>query len=337
MIFLIITFSFFVSLLLTYGIKSYALKRGLVQVPNSRSSHTKATPHGGGLAIVITFVISTIIGYLYGYFELDIVLTISIFGATIAMVGFYDDHKPMSVLSRLLIQIACSVGAILLLGGLPTINYGIFSLEFGYLGYFIGILFLVWMTNLYNFMDGIDGFASLEAITTTGCMAIVLMVSTKFESIWYLNNLLAASVFGFFLWNFPKAKIFMGDVGSYFLGFVSGAIMIKSWNLTIDIIFSWVILLAVFITDATFTLVSRIVRGEQFYSSHRSHAYQIMSRLLGSHVKVSLILVALNVLWLFPLAFFVATKNLHPLTGLAASYLPLIIGVWYLGAGKENN
>lgn len=337
MIIYIIAFSAFLgSFVVTYAFKNYAIKQGIQSEPNSRSSHSLLTPHGGGIAIVVSFISAVLAGYWNGFFDTDIVLSIVLCGGVVAAVGFYDDHIPISAAIRAGIQIVAASAAIIILGGLPNIHYGIFSLEFGYLGYVIGVLFLAWMTNLYNFMDGIDGFASLEAMTTTGCMAMVLMVSTKFESIWHLNNLLVASVLGFFFWNFPKAKIFMGDVGSYFLGFVSGVIMIKSWNLTIDIIFSWVILLAVFITDATYTLISRILRGEKFYLPHRNHAYQIASRWLNSHVKVSMMLVFINLLWLFPLAFSVATKALHPLTGLALSYLPLVLVAWLLGAGKSQ-
>lgn len=334
MIYLIALCSFLASFTLTYVVKHYALAKGLQAIPNERSSHVVITPHGGGLAIVLSFIAAVLTGYHFEFFDSDIVFSISVCGGLIAAVGFYDDHSPLGVGIRISVQLICASVAIYLLGGLPEINYGVFSLKFGYSGYLIGILFLVWMTNLYNFMDGLDGFASLEAMTTTGCMAIVLMVSTKFESIWHLNNLLVASVLGFFFWNFPKAKIFMGDVGSYFLGFVSGVIMIKSWNLTIDIIFSWVILLAVFITDATYTLISRVVRGQKFYVAHRSHGYQIASRHLKSHVKVSSLLAIYNIIWLFPLAFAVATKWLHPLTGLALAYVPVIITDIYLGAGK---
>jgi len=329
--------TFLISFALTYKVRSYAISRGLQDEPNERSSHVILTPHGGGLAIVLSFICAVLVGYYFEYFDFDIVASIAICGGLVAAVGFFDDHKPMGITIRITIQFISAIIAIVLLGGLPKINYGVFILDFGYTGYFIGIFFLVWMTNLYNFMDGIDGFASLEAMTSTGCMAIILMVSTKFESVWQLNNLLIASVLGFFFWNFPKAKIFMGDVGSYFLGFVSGVIMIKSWNLTIDIIFSWVIVLGVFITDATYTLISRMLRGQKFYMAHRSHAYQIASRKLNSHVKVSVILVAINILWLFPLAFTVATKDLHPLTGLALGYVPLIVLAAYLGAGNEES
>lgn len=329
--------SFLASFIVTYWVKRYAIAWGLQSVPNARSSHETTTPHGGGISIVLSFITSVLVGYHFDFFSFDIVVSICVCGGIVALVGFYDDHTALSVKIRIFAQFVSATIAIYLLGGLPEINYGIFSLEFGYLGYMIGILFIVWMTNLYNFMDGIDGFASIEAMTTTGCMAIVLMVSTKYESIWHLNNLLVASVLGFFFWNFPKAKIFLGDVGSYFLGFVSAVIMIKSWNLTIDIIFSWVIMLAIFITDSSYTLISRIFRREKFYLPHRSHAYQIASRKLNSHVKVSMILVLINLFWLFPLAYFVATRGLHPLMGLAFSYLPLITIAWGLGAGKSES
>lgn len=333
MFYTLILSSFLIAFCLTYGVKQYALKKGIQNAPDERSSHEGVIPHGGGFAITVAYIFAIIVGYFLGYFDQDVILTIVLCGGIISMVGFFDDHKPMSVSVRIAIQFACAIVAIWLLEGFPKISYGWFILDWGIYGYIIGVFALVWLTNLYNFMDGIDGFASIEAMTTTGCMALILLINSKFESVWQLNILLVASVLGFFFWNFPKAKIFMGDVGSYFLGFVMGVLMIKSWYLTIDIIFSWVILLTVFITDATYTLVVRIVRGERFYLPHRSHAYQIISRKYDSHIKVSTMLIFINIGYLFPIAFLVATKDIHPLTGLAITYIPMILLAAFVKAG----
>ncbi len=332
----LIFITFVISFALTYFVKQYAIKQGMQNVPNERSSHTIVTPHGGGFAIVVSYICAILAAFYLGYFDQDLIITIVLCGGMVAIVGFWDDHSPVSVKTRIAIQFLCAIVAVWLLEGFPRISYGWFKLDWGIWGYIIGVFALVWLTNLYNFMDGIDGFASIEAMTTTGLMAIILLLSSRYESVWQINILLVASVLGFFFWNFPKAKIFMGDVGSYFLGFVTGVIMIKSWYLTIDIIFSWVILLSVFITDATYTLVVRILNREKFYLPHRNHAYQIISRKYDSHIKVSTLLIIINMAYLFPIAFFVATKDIHPLTGLAISYIPLVaIAIW-VGAGKAE-
>ncbi len=328
--------TFISSFVLTYLVRRYALSKGLQDEPNARSSHINLTPHGGGLAIVVSFIGSILIGYYFNFFEVDIVFLVIFCGGAIAAIGFYDDHKPLGVRVRIAIQFICASTALGILGGLPDLSIGTFHIEWSYSGYLLGVLFLVWMTNLYNFIDGIDGYSSIEAVTASSSMAIILLVFTPFESLWNINGLLVTSVLGFLVWNFPKAKIFMGDVGSYFLGFILGIIMLKSWNQSTELIFSWLILLAVFITDATYTLISRALRGDKFYEAHRSHAYQIASRRLNSHIKVSVLLMVINIFMLFPVAFVVMEKMLSPVAGLALAYIPLIIMQAYLGAGKTE-
>ncbi|NUF13991.1 glycosyl transferase, partial [Acinetobacter oleivorans] len=131
-------------------------------------------------------------------------------------------------------------------------------------------------------------------------------------------------VSGFLFWNFPKAKIFMGDVGSSFLGFLFAVLALYALKIDFNLFLAWIICLGIFIVDATFTLVRRIFRGEKIYQAHRSHAYQYAARYFSSHTVVSLAILLINFVWLMPCAFFVLNKSISPLFGLIIAYIPLI-------------
>jgi UDP-N-acetylmuramyl pentapeptide phosphotransferase/UDP-N-acetylglucosamine-1-phosphate transferase len=132
------------------------------------------------------------------------------------------------------------------------------------------------------------------------------------------------AVLGFLYWNFPPAKIFMGDAGSGFLGFVLGVLSLAAAWQNADLLWVWLILLGVFIVDATFTLVRRLVRGDKVYEAHRSHAYQFASRKVGGHLPVTLSVLAINLLWLTPIAIGVGVLGLNGLLALVIAYAPLI-------------
>jgi Fuc2NAc and GlcNAc transferase len=142
------------------------------------------------------------------------------------------------------------------------------------------------MLNLYNFMDGIDGIASVEAICACLGASVLYWLSGLDALIWG-PLLLAASVAGFLYWNFPPARIFMGDAGSGFLGIVLGGLSLQAAWVSEPMLWAWLILLGVFIVDATFTLFRRLLRGEKVYEAHRSHAYQFASRRFGKHLPVT--------------------------------------------------
>ncbi|ENT8441772.1 glycosyl transferase, partial [Pseudomonas aeruginosa] len=144
------------------------------------------------------------------------------------------------------------------------------------------------------------------------------------EGVWVLA-VLASAVLGFLIWNFPPAKIFMGDAGSGFLGVVLGALSVKAAWVAPELFWSWLILLGIFVVDATFTLLRRLLRGDRIYEAHRSHAYQYASRYFGKHLPVTLGVFFINVLWLFPFALAVGLGMVDALLGVFVAYLPLIL------------
>jgi Fuc2NAc and GlcNAc transferase len=327
-------FAFLLTLVLTGLLRRYALSRHLLDVPNVRSSHTTPTPRGGGVAIVLVFLLG--LSYLYemGWMASTTVLAFCGSGVWVAFVGFLDDHGHIAARWRLLTHFIGATWGLYWLGGVPplSISIGITQIELGWLEQIVGVFYLVWMLNLYNFMDGIDSIASIEAITVCLGGALLILLGQGDDQ-WLGLVLLASIVAGFLMWNFPPAKIFMGDAGSGFLGIVLGLFSIKAGWVMPQFFWSWLILLGVFVVDATWTLCRRFLQGEKIYEAHRSHAYQYASRYYSSHKKVSLAVGLINLGWLTPLALGVGLGGLNLYLGLVLAYLPLLLLVIYFKAG----
>lgn len=331
-------FSFVAGYLLTDLIRRYALKNSLLDVPNSRSSHVVATARGGGLAVVIVFL--SIIGgiLLMGSPAINqtYIMGLVLSGALVAGIGFWDDHQSISARWRFMTHLGASAWGLYWLGGLPPIIFFGYIVDLGWAGQILGLFYLVWLLNLYNFMDGIDGLASIEAITTCCSGALMVWLVAPDSSFWMLPVLLAAAVLGFLVWNFPPARIFMGDAGSGFLGITLALFSVQAAWIAPRLFWVWMILLGVFVVDATVTLCRRVLRGERFYEAHRSHAYQYASRILGAHRPVTLAVCAINVFWLLPVASLVALENLDGVLGLLVAYLPLLLLAYRYKAGDRQ-
>jgi Fuc2NAc and GlcNAc transferase len=194
----------------------------------------------------------------------------------------------------------------------------------------------VWLLNLFNFMDGTDGIAASEAIFV--CLAGAILNHHVLSGINHSAAalILAASIFGFLLYNWSPAEIFMGDVGSGYLGIAIGGLSLMAAKQQPELLWVWIILLGVFISDATITLIRRLLGKQKPHVAHRSHAYQHLAIRFNSHTKISLVVLAINVAWLFPIAFLVANKQLAGTTGIVIAYVPLLIAALSLGAGKDS-
>lgn len=324
-----------VTFILTAVLRQYALSRSLMDIPNARSSHSVPTPRGGGVAIVVTFLAA-----LYLMYAADLLSSTDFVAAAgaaslVAIIGFMDDHGHIAARWRLLGHFCAALWALVWLGGLPPINISEQVIDLGWIGFVLATLYLVWMLNLYNFMDGIDGIAGVEAVTA--CVgACVLYALGGHVGLMGPVLLLAGCAGGFLLWNFPPAKIFMGDAGSGFLGMVLGIFSIQAAHVSLDHFWSWLILLGVFIVDATFTLFRRLLRGEKVYEAHRSHAYQFASRRYGKHLPVTLTVGLINLFWLLPVAIGVTYFKLNGLAGVLLAYVPLFVLALRFNAGKSE-
>jgi Fuc2NAc and GlcNAc transferase len=321
--------------LLTGWARQAALSRGVLDVPNTRSSHTRPTARGGGLAIVIVVLASTVLLWAMGLLDTQALLGSAAGGLMIATVGYVDDVRGLSARYRFVVHLAAAALLAVttlraadtqpLLAGIPYMAVTAVLLMAG----------TVWSINLFNFMDGIDGIAASQSLFVAG--ASVLLAGTASQTPWEMLSLTtAAASLGFLLWNWPPAKIFMGDVGSGFLGFwLAAAALGLHVEGTLGI-WTSITLGAMFFADATATLVRRVLRGERWYEAHRSHAYQILSRRWQSHLKVT------GLAWLVNLAVVLPLAYLSVVWAGAAAWIALgligtlAIGCAMLGAGGQN-
>jgi Fuc2NAc and GlcNAc transferase len=320
---------------LTAIVRKIVLAQGLLDVPNARSSHALPTPRGGGIAIVIASLAAVSV---LGFLQLLPVRTVLALagGLAVALVGFVDDRKSVSPAVRLLIHLAAAIWALVWLDGLPPLRIGGHVVDLGWAGYLLGVLGIVWTLNLFNFMDGIDGIAGGEAVFVAGAGAALAACAGTWGGVSMASLAFSAACCGFLLWNWPPARIFMGDVGSGFIGFFTAVLAIASARENAAALFVWLILGGVFFVDATVTFLRRLARGERIYEAHRSHAYQWLARRWGSHTRVTVCVSLVNLFWLLPLAW-VAT--VYPaLAGwiVLGALSPLALVAAAAGAGRAE-
>jgi Fuc2NAc and GlcNAc transferase len=308
-----------------------------MDIPNERSSHITPTPRGGGIAFVSTSLIGFLILLLNDALNRTELLSLCCAGVIVAIAGHLDDRQKISGATVRLVLHAISAIILIVGVGIPA-QISLFdrTVNTGIVGSILGVIYLVWLLNLFNFMDGTDGIAASEAIFIALAGAFL-----NYHVLSHANHsdaaiVLAASTFGFLLYNWSPAKIFMGDVGSGYLGIVVGGLSLMAAKQLHELLWVWIILLAVFVSDATITLIRRLARKQKPHVAHRSHAYQHLAIRFNSHAKVSLIVLAINIVWLLPIAFLVADNQIPGTTGVVIAYVPLLIAALILGAGKDS-
>jgi Fuc2NAc and GlcNAc transferase len=318
----------FCSWLMTWWLRRYALARSVLDVPNFRSSHGAPVPRGGGMAIVMSCSLAMLVLTAVGWLIPDHLLAMLGAGGLVALIGFLDDHRPVVAGWRLLAHALAAAWGLFWLGDLSALSILGERVQLGWLWAPLGMLYLVWLLNLYNFMDGIDGLAAVEAVIV--CLAGALFYALLGE--WHLAVLpvvLALSCGGFLIWNFPPARIFMGDGGSGYLGLLLGLLSLQAAFVEPQLFWAWLVMLGVFVVDASLTLVRRTLRGEPPHQAHRSHAYQFASREFGAHLPVTVAVALINICWLLPLSLwvvfggdglFIALLAYAPLVALAVKF-----------------
>ncbi|MCP5345886.1 MAG: glycosyltransferase family 4 protein [Gammaproteobacteria bacterium] len=316
---------------LTWGLIKFTTRRRWLDIPVERSAHRQPMPSAGGVAMLVPFLVGLVLFFLGGRIELP---TLLIFAGCLvmALIGLVDDLHPLAIRWRLPFQFASALWILGWAGVLPSLQLAGWRVENPLLINGVAVLSFVWLLNLFNFMDGIDGLAATETSYVT-LLSCLLAITANDQPIFSMSALTGAVALGFLVWNWAPAKIFMGDAGSSFLGYCLGALAITSLaNGTMNP-WSWLLLLGVFVVDATYTLLYRILSGQRWYEGHSSHAYQHAARLLGSHRRINLLVLAVNLLWLAPLAWL---ANNHQSTGLiltVVGLIPLVLLARWLGAG----
>ena len=308
-----------------------------MDIPNERSLHQTPTPRGGGLSFVATSIVGFLLLVLDNTIDRVDLLALCCAGIIIALAGHLDDRQKISGAAVRLVLHA--IGAIILIIGIgipSQISLFDRTVNTGIIGSILGVLYLVWLLNLFNFMDGTDGIAASEAIFVCVAGAVLNFHVLSVINFSAAAMILTASTFGFILYNWSPAKIFMGDVGSGYLGIVVGGFSLMAAKQQHELLLVWIILLAVFVSDATITLIRRLLQKQKPHVAHRSHAYQHLAIRFNSHSKVALVVLAVNVVWLLPIAFLVANKQLAGTTGVVIAYIPLLIAALALNAGKDS-
>jgi Fuc2NAc and GlcNAc transferase len=290
---ILLLFSFFVvSIVSLFVYKKIAIKFQILDYPTARSSHRSPRPRGSGIVFVFLWFIFLLfflrIKYLhiYGWAIIpSAVLTV--------IIAFLDDLWCVSAKWRLLVYFIAAILSVIWLKGFPMIDLGVRLLPVGIVGSILAVIAIVWSINLYNFMDGIDGLAALEAVFVFGMGGYFLWMMGGY-SLAMLSFGLVSIMLGFLMWNFPPAKMFMGDAGSTFLGFLIPVFSFfgeKFYHLPALL---WAMLYGFFIFDASITLIRRMIYDVKWYEPHRLHAFQRLQLKHASHHKALTVIFFVN-------------------------------------------
>ena len=278
--------------------RKIAINRNILSNPNHRTLHISPTPRGGGIVFASVFVFFAFILWLNSQAGNDILLITCIGGMVALLFGFVDDIKNLSAIGKFFLQIALAGWAVYWLDGGP-----LYSINWipNILAILLTMFFLVWVMNAYNFVDGVDGIATSGAILSSIAIALTIVVTNGYIISAELLFLLFSTMLSFLIFNWPPAKIFMGDSGSVFLGYFFGCMVLYTTMRGEVSVWSWIIVFGYYISDTTITQITRLIMVRKWYFAHRSHAYQNFARITNSHLRTNLFFILYYLIWLLPL------------------------------------
>jgi UDP-N-acetylmuramyl pentapeptide phosphotransferase/UDP-N-acetylglucosamine-1-phosphate transferase len=307
------------SFVLTALAIAYSKRRGLFDHPGERHSHTAPTPRGGGAGLVLAWIGSQFL-LTPPYSAGDWADCIATGVAAIAMLGWWDDHRSLSARLRFTLQLAVGLFVVIWFTSVGLIGHWVVAPA--------ALLFLLWMTNLYNFMDGSNGMAGLQGVFSAAVLAWLFQRAGQ-PAAAATCLLLAAACLGFLPWNLGRARVFMGDVGSLALGFAFGGLLIYGHGSAAFSLPVALLVMALFLADSTLTLLVRVIRGERWYNAHRQHLYQQLIAAGWTHGRVVVAYQALNLLLVLP--GIVVAANSPTLAWPVAITMALALGLsWYV-------
>ena len=316
------------SCLCVAGLRRWAAVR-MLDIPNTRSLHTRPTPRGGGLGIVIGVLVGAWSLFIFRTSNIPFreIAALSLGGTIVALIGWFDDIRPVSFRVRLIVQAASSIIILFAIGYFNAVTVPIIGdIRLYSIGIPFTLIWIIGLTNVYNFMDGIDGIAGGQAVVAgIGWIIIGLLSGQSFVGL--IGVLLGASNLGFLFHNWPPARIFLGDVGSAFIGFTLAVLPIIAVQRKPRFMVAGILVVWPFIFDTSFTLVRRLINKENIFEAHRSHLYQRLVIAGYSHRFVTLVYMGLAVTGAI-LAFF-WVKGFHHLDVLAI-LIPFMVfmGLW---------
>jgi Fuc2NAc and GlcNAc transferase len=305
-----------------------AISSDIVATPNFRNLHTRPIPVGGGIVFSFVFVFSLFFLWWLNQISDDLFWALAVGGSLTALFGFLDDLKDIRASIKLVAQFFLSGWLLFWVDGGPL-------LSIDWIPVLVAIpvtaLFLIWMINAYNFMDGIDGMAVSGAVFVSGAIALVLLLSNGESEFFSVFILFLASISTFLLFNWSPASIFMGDSGSAFIGYIFGSLILFTVMSGDISIWTWLIVFAYFFADTTVTQLMRIILVKKWYLPHRSHAYQNFARISGSHLKVTGGVVMYNVVWILPLTIWSVMKPEMAIFAVVLAIAPSLVFAFKYG------
>ena len=317
-------------------LRGLTVRWGLIDLPNARSSHAKPTARGGGIAIVLVTLVAVLIELITRDISGAVAAAWIIGGGLVAAVGFLDDLRGLPAMVRAGVHVLAA--AVLLSAvGLPALWASLFWSPGLWVGAgVVGIAAIVWSVNLFNFMDGIDGLAAAQCVFVAGSAALLLASGSGVEGSALALAAMAGAAAGFLIWNAPPAKIFMGDVGSRFIGFGLAAGALSTSGHGRVSLWTWLLLNGLFVADATVTLLTRLFQGQRIYEAHRLHVYQRLARRWSSHGRVAAAYMSINLIWCLPWAMATTRWPGNAPALAAAGLVPLCLAAIVVGAGKRD-
>ena len=324
----ILIFSVFIlSIGFIFLYKKMSIRYSILANINHRTLHEFPIPRGGGFVFSILFIASIFLLFVMKQLPLEIFLVLGVGAGVASLTGFIDDIKNLRARIKLIVQILLSCWVIYWLEGGDL-------LMFDWIPNFVVILlvgfFLVFGMNAYNFMDGIDGMAASGAIFFSLTLALVLIKEGHYDTA-LIFLILASSVGGFIFFNWPPASIFMGDAGSLFLGYTFGSLFLFTVISESLSIWTWLVVFGYFFSDTVVTQIVRIVFVKKWYLGHRSHAYQNLARITGSHFKVTIGVTIYHLIWLLPLTFWTVLQPEFALIAVALALFPGLVLAYFYG------
>ena len=324
----------------TAAVIRFSPRIGLVDIPVARSAHSRPRPLGGGIALAAPLFAYGVYGLLANTQVISLAGLVGCF--VVFVVGLVDDFRPVSLRLRLPLQFLAAALIVQSLS-LPAVDFFLFQLEFPWLLAALAVVSLVWLCNLVNFMDGIDGIVATQLLyCSLACACLIALGAAPLgnelerEAVLGLCAILAGSALGFLLWNWSPARLFMGDAGSVFCGFALGLLAFRTLELGLVSVWSWLLLLGAFVADTGVTLLRRALRGVALSEGHSEHAYQHLARRWDSHPRVVLSLLAVNVFYLFPLAWLAGIYPQYGVIFAGVGLFPLAAAAGIVGAGKNS-
>lgn len=333
-------FGSLLSFILTLGViqfyRRFAMHYGIIDMPNERSQHRVPMPRGAGICFYLGVTLTLALLYFMNQLTLTFTLPIFLGGSMVMLLGYWDDLKSVPAMVRLAVQLLASVYVVALLtnGFAEDIQIS-FLPDWPLLTSLFCILYVAWFINLYNFMDGSDGLATLVGIIGAAIISVSSFFLQNFD-LAVIYAVLAFSLFAFLTLNWHPAVVFMGDSGAYFLGFVFGAFALLSKLVYDTSLYIHLIVFGMFVVDATWTLIVRVARGQRASQPHRQHGFQKMVAAGWTHPQVALFYAGVMVFWLFPMTILTLVYPMYSFYFLVMAYLPIYFFIIWSRAGTER-